>query len=135
MPLKDDDIKQLIAILQRGLSNDDEEPSVTSQPTETEDSPIRTKRSGSAFSASKKKKQNVQKRTNKFDTMMEKDMHKNDTKIDQLLCVHPPTIRTREFEPIKVQCRVCHKVEEISPNLIYDAPERYKCNKCSGAPG
>jgi len=134
MPLKDDDIKQLIAILQRGLSSD--EGSSEEQSTQT--AKPKTKRN-------KTKKVTVHetydeidakpKRINKFDKMAEKDMHKSDSKIDQLLSVHPPTIRSREFEPIQVRCRVCQRLESINPALLHDSPDRYKCNRCSGAPG
>lgn len=125
MPLKDDDIKQLIAILQRGLSTDETDEDSTE---EIESQPIPKPKQ-------KKTKSNQPTRENKFDSMMEKNMHKNDTQIDKLLNVHPPTIRTREFEPVTVQCRVCHKTENINPALISESPSRYKCNKCSGAPG
>jgi hypothetical protein len=127
MSLKDDDIRQLIAILQRGLSTDSDESE-----DDVEEQPKHTKKiTKSKVDKSSKKPQ----RPNKFDQMMEKTMHKNDAQIDKLLNVHPPSIRTREFDPVRVQCRVCQRVEEINPSLILDSPSRYKCNKCSGAPG
>jgi hypothetical protein len=132
MPLKDDDIKQLIAILQRGLSSD--EQSSETQPTKT----VKAKRRKTKeviVHQTDEETDTKPKRINKFDKMAEKDMHKSDSKIDQLLCVHPPTIRTREFEPIKVRCRVCQRLESINPVLLHDSPDRYKCNRCSGAPG
>lgn len=129
MSLNNEDIKQLIAILQRGLTDSDDE--------DTESEPVKkqktTKKSANIKNIDKV--DNKSKQINKFDTMMERDMHKNDSKIDQLLSVHPPTTRSREFEPVKVQCRVCQRVEEINPNLVFDSPGRYKCNRCSGAPG
>jgi hypothetical protein len=129
MSLNNEDIKQLIAILQRGLTDSDDE--------DTESEPVKkqktTKKSANIKNIDKV--DNKSKQINKFDTMMERDMHKNDLKIDQLLSVHPPTTRSREFEPVKVQCRVCQRVEEINPNLVFDSPGRYKCNRCSGAPG
>jgi rubrerythrin len=132
MPLKDDDIKQLIAILQRGLSSD--EQSSETQPTKT----VKAKRRKTKeviVHQTDEETDTKPKRINKFDKMAEKDMHKSDSKIDQLLCVHPPTIRTREFEPIEVRCRVCQRLESINPALLHDSPDRYKCNRCSGAPG
>jgi len=125
MSLNNDDIKQLIAILQRGLSDGTGEIVEDDQ-----EAPV-------AKTVKKKSKQKSNKpiRENRFDMMMEKNMHKNDSQIDKLLNVHPPTIRSREFEPITVQCRVCHKTEEVNPALILESPNRYKCNKCSGAPG
>lgn len=128
MSLKDDDIRQLITILQRGLSvdSDESEDDVDEQPIKNTKKIPKSKITNS----SKKPK-----RLNKFDQMMEKTMHKSDAQIDKLLNVHPPSIRTREFDPVRVQCRVCQKVEEINPSLILDSPSRYKCNKCSRGPG
>lgn len=130
MPLKDDDIKQLIAILQRGLTTDEQSEELAVE----EQQPIKAKTTKKLKNYTNNKNTKPT-RVNKFDQMMEKDMHKSDSKIDQLLSVHPPTTRSREFDPIKVQCRVCQKIEEINPNLVFDSPGRYKCNKCSGAPG
>lgn len=73
---------------------------------------------------------------NKFDKMIEKNMHKEDTLIDKKLQVHPPVARVRTFNPISVKCRVCGKEENISPQAFPGKePERYKCNKCCGSPG
>jgi exonuclease VII large subunit len=129
MPLKNDDIKQLIAILQRGLSdsNEEEDNAITR--------PAKKRKAKEVQSNNIDIENNKTKRINKFDAMMERDMHKNDSKIDQLLSVHPPTTRSREFDPVRVQCRVCQRTEDVNPNLILDSPGRYKCNRCSGAPG
>jgi hypothetical protein len=133
MPLDNNDIKQLIAILQKGLSSDQDEsvPEVIEKPKrkrgkiQQADVSVskqsgRTKRSGSA---------------NKFDLMMEKNLHKEDLEIDKLLSKYPPTIRSREFSPVDVKCRVCGREESINPALMNDAPNRYKCNRCSKEPG
>ena len=128
MSLKQEDIKQLIAILQRGLSSDSDESE-----DDVDEQPIKnTKKITKSKSTNSSKKP---KRLNRFDQMMEKTMHKSDAQIDKLLNVHSPSIRTREFDPVRVQCRVCQKVEEINPSLILDSPSRYKCNKCSKGPG
>jgi hypothetical protein len=107
-------IKQLIAALQQLLPKDD---------GEVDETVIKTK------TVSKKPSQ----RKNKFVDMPEKNMHKEDTVIDKLLNVQGPTPRNREFEPIDVTCRVCHKKEKVSPSLIPDSVDRYKCNKCCGS--
>lgn len=73
-------------------------------------------------------------RTNKFLDMPESKMHKDDTLIDKKLSQQPPVPRSRDFEPIKVMCRVCNKTEFVSPSLVENA-SRYKCNKCSTNPG
>lgn len=128
MSLKQEDIKQLIAILQRGLSSDSDESE-----DDVDEQPIKnTKKITKSKSTNLSKKPE---RLNRFDQMMEKTMHKSDAQIDKLLNVHSPSIRTREFDPVRVQCRVCQKVEEINPSLILDSPSRYKCNKCSKGPG
>lgn len=129
MSLKDEDIRQLIAILQRGLSEDTDESQEDSTKKRIKNTKNITKQK--IHKSSKQSQQSI----NKFDQMMEKTMHKDDTQIDRLLNVYPPSIRTRDFDPVRVQCRVCQKIEEVNPNLIFDSPSRYKCNKCSGAPG
>lgn len=76
-----------------------------------------------------------QKYVNKFESMSEFRMHKDDSEIDKKLSKHPPVARTREFEPISVVCRICGKREEVSPSLVYEGPSRYKCNNCSTQAG
>jgi len=87
--------------------------------------PLRTKGS----------KRKMQKNTNKFLSMAEKDMHKDDIEIDKKLAKFPPVSRARDFEMIDVVCRVCGRKETISPSLLFDAPDRYKCNNCSTSAG
>lgn len=118
MGLNQDDIKALISILQKGLENDDE-PQVATKPKKPR---------------AKRTKKKVENRENKFLSMKEKDMHKKDVLIDKKLNVSPPTERSRQFNPVKVQCVVCGKKETVSPTLMKDR-SRYKCNKCSAAAG
>jgi len=109
MPLDNNDIKQLIAILQKGLSNEPENVDVVkSKPTSNE--------------------------TNKFENMPEFRMFKEDTEFDNKISKPPPSARLRQFEPISVRCRVCGKTEKIAPQLV-ESVERYKCNKCSTGAG
>jgi lysyl-tRNA synthetase class I len=125
MPLDNDDIKQLIAILQKGLSTNTD-PVEDDIPEQT---PMKTKsKTGVASSPNQNK-------ANKFDDMREKHLHKEDVEIDKVLSRYPPTNRSREFSMIDVTCRVCGRKEEINPALLYDAPNRYKCNRCSKEPG
>ena len=124
MPLDNDDIKQLIAILQKGLTHN-------SEPDTIEDEPVQKPKKA----AKKAVKKEQTKSTNKFDQMLEKSMHREDIEIDRKLAQHPPSIRAREFSPVEATCRVCGKVEQVNPALIYDAPNRYKCNKCARTPG
>lgn len=122
MGLDKEDIMALIAILQKGL--DDNEPEEQPKPQRK-----RTART-------KKQKTNNKKNemVNKFLTMPERNMHKEDTLIDKKLNVLPPTERTRQFKPVSVRCRVCGKEEQINPNYL-ESKERYKCNKCSTSAG
>lgn len=111
-------IRQLIEVLQNMLpKNDTEEKNF-------DNSKIKTK-------SVKSNKSNINK--NKFLDMPEKDMHKADVKIDKKLSISPPTPRTRKFSTIEVSCRSCGKKEQISPRLIPDSKDRYKCNKCSSS--
>lgn len=118
MGLDNDDIKQLIAILQRGLVDDEgdsEEPTPKKRPT-------------------KAKNQATKKKKNNFDTMSEKNMHKDDIEIDRKLRQAPPTSRSRNYKPLSVKCRICGKTEKVNPALV-EAAERYKCNKCCTSSG
>jgi hypothetical protein len=126
MSLDNDDIKQLIAILQRGLTSDSDDD-IISNSEEVSTKP--KKRSKSI----KKSKNNDIQSNNKFDTMLEKSMHKEDIEIDKRLAKHPPSIRAREFASTKATCRVCGRTEEVNPSLVFEG--RYKCNKCSREPG
>jgi hypothetical protein len=121
MPLDNDDIKQLIAILQKGLSDNN------SVDTEPKTKPKRTRN----IRASKETKS---KQINKFESMPEFNMCKEDLAFDQKVNKPPPSARLREFEPMKVRCRVCGKTEKVASDLI-DSIERYKCNKCSTGAG
>ena len=119
MGLEKEDIMALIAILQKGLTEDEEE-------LQYEEAPPPKQR------AQKKIKSKM---VNKFDAMNERNMHKQDSKIDKLLWGDTqPTDRGRPSSLVQVRCRVCGKNEQISSSLI-DSPERYKCNKCAGSSG
>lgn len=123
-------IQAMIGILQSMLESENTPPTKNVQPiavTETLPSQPSFSTNKKAYSSSK---------VNKFDTMMEKNMHKEDTLIDQKLNVHPPVARSRSYQPITLRCRVCGKQETINPQLaISTEAERYKCNKCSSSPG
>jgi formylmethanofuran dehydrogenase subunit E len=123
MALEKEDIMALIAILQKGL--EEEEPK-----THKSMSKKTTRQRKSNVTKQKQEKQNI----NKFLSMPEKDMHKADTAIDKKLAVVPPTDRTRQYNPVSVRCRVCGKEEKINPRYL-EAKDRYKCNKCSTSAG
>jgi hypothetical protein len=71
---------------------------------------------------------------NYFDSMPEKNAHKEDTAIDKKLCKYPPTARRKQINLVKVRCRSCGKNEKVSPTLLLDQ-DRYKCNTCSSSAG
>lgn len=123
MGLNNDDIKQLIAILQRGLTQDETDPDHVTTEKKTK---ARKK------SAETKPKKPV--RINMFDQMAESRMHKEDVAIDKKLNKSPPTPRRDEFKPLKLVCRVCGKTDAVDPSIIESA-DRYKCNKCAISAG
>ena len=122
MGLDNDDIKQLIAILQRGLTDN----------TVESDSP--TKKAKKTKKIKTSEVNSKPKRINKFDSMPESKLHKEDVLIDQKLIKSPPTPRRDTFVPIKINCRVCGRTDEVDPAII-EASDRYKCNKCALAAG
>lgn len=120
-------IKQLIGLLQQLLPKED----IVDEGFETE----KTEEFSSVLRTRGQKARPKTKHNNKFLSMREKDMHKDDTKIDKMLCKNGPVSRARDFSMIKVTCRVCGKTEEINPVLLFDVPNRYKCNNCSTSAG
>lgn len=122
MGLDKDDIKALIAILQKGLVDDNVE--------DTEEESVKPKTTRKPQNKIIKKK----KSTNKFEKMAEFGMCKEDTEIDKKIKKPPPSLRNRPFDYVKVQCRICGKKDKVAPSLVESA-ERYKCNKCSTGAG
>ena len=122
MALDKNDIKALIAILQKGLEDD---------APETDTEVVEKKRTKPK---SKQKEKDPTETKNKFLSMPERNMHKDDTEIDRKLNVVPPTERTRHYRPIQVQCRVCGKKDRVNPGMV-ESVERYKCNRCATSAG
>jgi hypothetical protein len=118
MALEPDDIKALIAILQKGLQDDDDDSSTPQAKTTRKTSTRKPK----------------PKSKNKFETMSEFNMCKEDLEFDRKVRKPPPSARNREFDYVKVQCRVCGKKDKVAPSLV-ESIERYKCNKCSTGAG
>jgi len=117
MGLDNEDIKQLIAILKKGLEDD----------SDTEDSVEVPRRK-------KRKTQQSDAGDNLFEKMPESRMHKDDVEIDKKLNRAPPTQRSRSFVPVTISCRVCGKKDKVNPVLVESA-DRYKCNKCAMSAG
>jgi hypothetical protein len=128
MGLNNEDIKQLISILQKALVEDNTED----EDEEVEEpAPVVKKR---PRTRSKTNKTPKKRSINKFESMPEFSMCKEDLEFDRKVKKPPPSARLRDFEPIKVQCRVCGKKEKVAPDLV-DSIERYKCNKCATGAG
>jgi hypothetical protein len=129
-------IKNLISILQALLP--EELPQKTKQKTrkklEKNSEQIEESVFNTNIKTKNKKTINAQLK-NKFESMSEFSMHKDDCKLDQKLNKQPPVARTREFDPITVTCRICSKKETVSPLLVSEGPARYKCNNCSTQAG
>ena len=121
-------IKQLITLLQGLLPK--EETTVKSEKTKKNKQP---KLNNNIKTKTRSSKQ--EEAYNKFLEMPEMNMHKSDVEIDKKLSRYPPTKRNREYEAIKVTCRVCGKNESINPAILPDSADRYKCNKCSSSNG
>jgi hypothetical protein len=121
-------IRVLIELLQNLLPQHPEEesvPSVAKQKIKTRSGQKNNKKSTTSAGSS-----------NKFESMSEFSMHKEDSNIDKVLSKLPPVARTREeAEPVDVVCRVCGKKETVSPSLIFDSISRYKCNNCATQSG
>ena len=116
--LTPEQIQQMISMLQSMLPQDTSESAATTTTKNIDTKPKATNG-----------------RPNKFESMMEARLHKEDIEVDKKLSVNPPTPRLRKFQYINVTCRVCGKKESISPSLLTDSADRYKCNKCSASPG
>jgi predicted transcriptional regulator len=130
MALNNEDIKQLIAILQKGLTqeennNDNPEPKTVNNIKKHKNN-IKTK---------KTKIVDQENNENKFISMGYHHLHKEDTAIDKILSKNPPSPRNRKFNKTNVRCRVCGKQESINSSILYESPDRYKCNKCCSSPG
>lgn len=105
----------------------DEEDIQEQIPQTTESKPIRNKKTSSS-------KKNRSHSNNKFDSMPEKNMFREDVEIDRKLSVVEPCPRTRSFRTIEVSCRVCGQTDKLNPVLVNE-PTRYKCNNCSKSGG
>lgn len=68
-------------------------------------------------------------RVNLFESMDAMHEHKDDTEIDKMLNVTPPTKRGRKPNLVQVSCSSCGNVDSVSPIMITDSG-RYTCNTC-----
>ena len=126
MALDKDDIKALIAILQKGLIEDNE----TEEEEVLTPAKLKINKNSNKSKATTKKKKVL----NKFEQMAEFGMCKEDVEFDKKIRKPPPSVRNRTFDFVKAKCRVCGKTEKVAPSLI-ESIDRYKCNKCSTGAG
>lgn len=122
-----EDLQKLITLLQAVVGQNS---SAEDNDEESESSPMKTRSRKVAKTSSKKTKIN----NNKFLSMQEMNMHKEDTEFQKKVSKHAPVPRNRGFEPLSVKCRVCGKTEKVNPALV-DSAERYKCNSCAASAG
>lgn len=109
---------------------DDENKEVDDKPEEPKTKTKSAKKNNRTSDIKKAKTQSK----NKFDSMPERNMFKEDIEIDKKLSVVEPCPRTRSFNTIEVSCRVCGKKENLNPVLVHE-PTRYKCNACAKSGG
>lgn len=131
MGLDKEDIKALISILQKGLADDDfNQESIDTEPEFKQEKKTKSKKGSKTIDTNGSKPKFV----NKFTSMPEASMHKEDSILDKKLNKLPPTKRARQYKPVSAKCRVCGKSEKVNPSLL-DSSDRYKCNRCSTSPG
>ena len=123
-------IQQMILMLQSMLPKQEQQDS-----KETATEKTKTKTKSKRKPETNLKNKSLLTRENRFDSMLEARMHKEDTAIDKKLSIMPPVPRARPFELVDVVCRVCGKKERVNPVLISDTIDRYKCNKCATGAG
>ena len=121
---KKEAVEQIYKLL---MSLIDEDDNVEQIPQTNKSKPKQTKKTTNS-------KKNSIRSSNKFDSMPEKNMFREDVEIDKKLSVVEPCPRTRSFRTIEVSCRVCGKTEKLNPVLVNE-PTRYKCNSCSKSGG
>lgn len=122
-------VEELISLLQSLIGEEAEEEQTVAKKKTT-----RKKRTTKKKATSRTKK--TSKSTNEFENMAEFNMFKSDVKIDKQLSKNPPVARMRATaDAVTARCRVCGKEEEVSPQLLFDGPSRYKCNNCSTSAG
>lgn len=132
MSNKKETIEQIVDLL-RSLVDDEPETEEV-KPAKKKAAKKKTTRKKSSTARTKKTATTKTTSGNKFDSMPERNMFRDDVAIDKKLNVQPPSPRTRQYSTINVTCRSCGKAESLNPALVHDAT-RYKCNTCSQAGG
>lgn len=128
MSSKKETVEQIYHLLMSLVEDEDtsEQPKVNKPKTRKP----KTQKTTTRATAKKTKTES----SNKFLSMKEMHMFKEDIAIDRKLNVMGPSPRTRHFATVNVQCRVCGKTEDVNPSLVSEA-QRYKCNECARSGG
>lgn len=127
-----DQIKQMIGLLSALLEEANTDASSIETDIETEAKP--KPRQSKEFNTKETKKKKTT-RENKFLSMPEAAMYKEDPELAQKLYRQPPVARSRKLQMVSVTCRVCGKQDKVQSSLLYGGIDRFKCNKCSTTPG
>ncbi len=127
-----DQIKQMIGLLSALLEAANADASSTSIETDIEAKP--KPRQSKEFNTKETKNKKTT-RENKFLSMPEATMYKEDPELAQKLYKQPPVARSRKLQMVSVTCRVCGKQDKVQSSLLYGGIDRFKCNKCSTTPG
>ena len=133
MSNKKETIEQIVDLLRSLVDEEDAQekpkPATKKKTTKKKTTKKKTTRRKSSTTKTDNKES-----TNKFLSMPEMHMFKDDTLIDKKLQVSDPCPRTRSFNTISVTCRMCGKREEVNPVLVSEKT-RYKCNVCASSGG
>lgn len=129
-------IKQMINVLSTLLetvSKDNPSADTDAAADTTDNKPKKTKRN--RITKKQFGTKEVTQKENKFLSMPEANMYKEDPEVAQKLYKLPPVSRGRKSQIVNARCRICGKEEKIQASLIYGGIDRFKCNKCSSTPG
>ena len=124
-------IKQMIAMLSVVL----EQAESNSQDVANKESAVENDVSHINKIKTKGRKSPASRTENKFLSMKEFHMDKEDPELAAKLYRHAPTKRRPKSEMVEAKCRVCGKTEKLPVSLLHGGLDRFKCNQCSSSAG
>jgi len=126
-------IKQMISLLSSLLSQTENE---TDNEKENESEIVATKQTRSKKTSTRSRAKKAKpKVANKFDSMSESRMYRENPDVAKKLYTNVPIKRRAKTQTVDVKCRICGRSETISSSLLFNDRSRYKCNKCSSSAG
>ena len=131
MPNKKETIEQIVDLLRSLVDEEEPQEKPTARKKATKK---KTTKKKTTTRRTTKSKSDSKESSNKFLSMPEMRMFRDDSEIDKKLQVMAPVPRTRTFDPVIVRCRVCGKQETVNPTLVTEI-NRYKCNACAKSGG